>query len=129
MMVTTLRTFSGFSVDDADAALRFYRDTLGLPARENAMGGLEIDLTGDTAVFVYPKGEAHAPASYTVLNLVVPDIDEAVTELEAAGVSLIRYPEFDQDERGVARSTDPSQGPTIGWIADPAGNVIALIQD
>ncbi|GAA4700478.1 hypothetical protein APR04_000087 [Promicromonospora umidemergens] len=128
-MITTLRSFSGLSVDDAEAALRFYRDTLGLPARENAMGGLDIDLTDGSTVFVYPKGEAHAPASYTVLNLVVPDIDEAVTELEAAGVSLIRYPGFDQDERGVSRSTDPSKGPTIGWIADPAGNVIALIQD
>ncbi|MEU4360275.1 VOC family protein [Promicromonospora sp. NPDC023987] len=128
-MVTTLRSFSGFSVDDADAALRFYRDTLGLPARENAMGGLDIDLTDGSTVFVYPKGAAHTPASYTVLNLVVPDIDEAVTELEAAGASLIRYAEFDQDERGVSRSTDPSKGPTIGWIADPAGNVVALIQD
>lgn len=128
-MVTTLRSFSGFSVDDADAALRFYRDTLGLPARENAMGGLDIDLTEGSTVFVYPKGEAHVPASYTMLNLVVPDIDEAVTQLDAAGVSLIQYPDFEQDERGVARSTDPNKGPTIGWIADPAGNVIALIQE
>ncbi|RPF20387.1 VOC family protein [Myceligenerans xiligouense] len=128
-MVTTLRSFSGFSVDDVAAALPFYRDTLGLPARENAMGGFEIDLTEGSSVFVYPKGEAHVPASYTVLNLVVPDIDAAVTELEAAGVHLLRYPEFDQDDRGVARSTDPAQGPTIGWISDPAGNVIALIQE
>ena len=128
-MVTTLRSFSGFSVDDLDAARRFYRDALGLPVRDNAMGALELDLTEGSSVFVYAKGEAHAPASYTVLNLVVPNIDEAVTELEAAGVSLIRYPDFDQDERGIARSTDPSQGPTIGWITDPAGNVIALIED
>ncbi|MFE7507969.1 VOC family protein [Promicromonospora sp. NPDC057488] len=128
-MVTTLRSFSGFSVDDAETALRFYRDTLGLPARPNDMGGLEIELTEGSTVFVYPKGAAHAPASYTVLNLVVPDIDAAVAELEAAGVSLLRYPGFEQDEHGVARSSDPAQGPTIGWIADPAGNVIGLIQD
>ncbi|WP_036962359.1 VOC family protein [Promicromonospora kroppenstedtii] len=128
-MVTTLRSFSGFSVDDAETALRFYRDTLGLPARANDMGGLEIELTEGSTVFVYPKGEAHAPASYTVLNLVVPDIDAVVAELEAAGVSLLRYPGFEQDEHGVARSSDPAQGPTIGWIADPAGNVIGLIQD
>lgn len=128
-MVTTLRSFSGFSVDDVDAARHFYRDTLGLPVRDNAMGALEIDLTEGSSVFVYPKGEAHTPASYTMLNLVVPDIDEAVTELEAAGVSMIRYSGFDQDERGVARSTDPTKGPTIGWFTDPAGNVIALIQD
>jgi catechol 2,3-dioxygenase-like lactoylglutathione lyase family enzyme len=128
-MVNTLRSFSGFSVDDLDAARRFYRDTLGLPVRDNAMGALEVVLTEGSSVFVYAKGEAHAPASYTVLNVVVPNIDEAVTELEAAGVSLIRYPDFDQDERGIARSTDPSQGPTIGWITDPARNVIALIED
>ncbi|MFI2364719.1 VOC family protein [Promicromonospora sp. NPDC019610] len=128
-MVTTLRTFSGFSVDDVDAALRFYRDTLGLPVRANDMGGLQIDLTEGSSVFVYPKGKDHTPASYTVLNLVVPDIDAAVTELEAAGVSLLRYPGFEQDERGVARSTDPAQGPTIGWFTDPAGNVFALIQE
>lgn len=128
-MVTTLRSFSGFSVDDVDAALTFYRDTLGLPARADDMGGLQIDLTEGSSVFVYPKGQDHTPASYTVLNLVVPDIDKAVTELAAAGVSLLRYPGFDQDERGVARSTDPAQGPTIGWITDPAGNVIALIQE
>ena len=128
-MVTTLRSFSGFSVDDAETALRFYRDTLGLPARANDMGGLEIELTEGSTVFVYPKGEAHTPASYTVLNLVVPDIDAVVAELEAAGVNLLRYPGFEQDEHGVARSTDPDQGPTIGWIADPAGNVIGLIQD
>ncbi|MCP2267245.1 VOC family protein [Promicromonospora thailandica] len=128
-MVTTLRSFSGFSVDDAATALRFYRDTLGLPARENAMGGLEIDLTEGSSVFVYAKGEAHQPASYTVLNLVVPDIDVAVGELEAAGVSLLRYPGFDHDERGVVRSTDPAQGPTIAWFTDPAGNVVALIED
>lgn len=128
-MVTTLRSFSGFSVDDAETALRFYRDTLGLPARPNDMGGLELELTEGSTVFVYPKGEAHAPASYTVLNLVVPDIDAAVAELESAGVSLLRYPGFEQDEHGVARSSDPAQGPTIGWIADPAGNVIGLIQD
>lgn len=128
-MVTTLRSFSGFSVDDAETALTFYRDTLGLPARANGMGGLEIELTEGSTVFVYPKGEAHTPASYTVLNLVVPDLDATVAELEAAGVSLLRYPGFEQDEHGVARSTDPAQGPTIGWIADPAGNVIGLIQD
>lgn len=128
-MVTTVNAFSGFSVHDVDAAQTFYRDTLGLTVRGNAMGGFELDLPGGATVFVYPKGDAHTAASFTVLNLVVPDIDEAVTELEGAGVSLIRYTEFDQDERGITRSTDPTKGPTIGWIADPSGNVIALIQD
>lgn len=128
-MITTLRSFSGFSVDDVDAAHQFYRDTLGLTVRTNTMGGLEIDLTEGATVFVYPKGAAHSPASFTILNLVVPNIDDAVAQLEAAGISLIRYAEFDQDEHGVARSNDPTKGPTIGWIADPAGNVIGLIED
>jgi predicted enzyme related to lactoylglutathione lyase len=127
-MLTTLRGFSGFSVNDQAEAAAFYRDVLGLTVRETPMG-LEIDLPGSSTVFVYPKGDAHEPASFTILNLVVPDIDKAVDELAESGTSLIRYPQFEQDERGVARSTDPSQGPTIGWIADPSGNVIALIEE
>jgi predicted enzyme related to lactoylglutathione lyase len=127
-MLTTLRGFSGFSVNDPAEAAAFYRDVLGLTVRETPMG-LEIDLSGSSTVFVYPKGDAHEPASFTILNLVVPDIDKAVDELAESGTSLIRYPQFEQDERGVARSIDPSQGPTIGWIADPSGNVIALIEE
>ena len=126
-MVTTTRIFSGYSVDNLDTALAFYRDTLGLDARSTGMG-LELHVTGGEPVFIYPKGEAHAPATYTVLNLVVPDIDAAVSELKAAGVGLERYPGFDQDADGVARPTDPSQGPTIAWFCDPARNVLSLIQ-
>jgi catechol 2,3-dioxygenase-like lactoylglutathione lyase family enzyme len=127
-MLTTLRGFSGFSVHDVAEAAAFYRDVLGLTVRETPMG-LEIDVAAGSTVFVYGKGEAHEPASFTILNLVVPDIDKAVDELAESATSLLRYPDFDQDERGVVRSTDPSQGPTIGWIADPSGNVIALIEE
>lgn len=126
-MLTTLRGFSAFSVRDVAEAAAFYRDVLGLSVRETPMG-LEIDATGGSPVFAYAKGDAHEPASFTILNLVVPDIDKAVDELAASGTSLLRYPDFDQDDRGVVRSTDPSQGPTIGWTADPSGNVIALIE-
>jgi predicted enzyme related to lactoylglutathione lyase len=127
-MLTTLRGFSGFSVNDLAEAAAFYRDVLGLTVRETPMG-LEIDATGGSPVFVYPKGDAHEPASFTILNLVVPDIDEAVDELAESGTSLLRYPDFEQDERGVVRSTDPSRGPTIGWVADPSGNVIGLLEE
>jgi len=127
-MLTTLRGFSGFSVRDLGEAASFYRDVLGLTVRETPMG-LEIDATGGSPVFVYPKGDAHEPASFTILNLVVSDMDKAVDELAESGTSLIRYAEFDQDDRGVVRSTDSSQGPTIGWVADPSGNVIGLIEE
>lgn len=127
-MLTTRRGFSGFSVRDLAEASSFYREVLGLTVRETPMG-LEIDVPGSSTVFVYDKGDAHEPASFTILNLVVPDIDKAVDELAESGTSLVRYPGFDQDERGVVRSTDPSQGPTIGWVTDPSGNVVALIEE
>jgi predicted enzyme related to lactoylglutathione lyase len=127
-MLTTLSGFSGYSVRDLAETATFYRDVLGLTVRETPMG-VEIDVTGGPTVFLYDNGDAHEPASFTVLNLVVPDIDKAVDELAESGTSLLRYAEFDQDERGVVRSTDRSQGPTIGWIADPSGNVIGIIED
>ncbi|GAB4086667.1 hypothetical protein GCM10028784_32970 [Myceligenerans cantabricum] len=126
-MPTIQRGFSSFSVRDAAEAERFYRDVLGLTVRETPMG-LEVDATGGSPVFLYVKGEAHEPASFTVLNLVVPDIDQAADELAGSGADLIRYPDFDQDDRGVMRSADPSEGPTVAWVADPSGNVISLIE-
>ncbi|GAA1736681.1 hypothetical protein GCM10009809_34880 [Isoptericola hypogeus] len=126
-MITVQRAFSSYSVDDLDTAEAFYRDTVGLTVRRTPMG-LELDVTGGTPVFVYPKGDAHVPAGHTVLNLVVPDVAEAASALHTGGVDLVRYPGFAHDADGVVRSDDPRQGPTIGWIRDPAGNVLALIQ-
>ncbi|GAB3093662.1 VOC family protein [Isoptericola nanjingensis] len=126
-MITVQRGFSSFSVDDLDAVESFYRDVVGLRVHRTSMG-LELDVTGGSAVFVYPKGEAHEPASHTVLNLVVPDVAAAAADLHAAGVDLVRYPGFAQDADGVVRSDDPRQGPTIGWFRDPARNVVALIE-
>jgi catechol 2,3-dioxygenase-like lactoylglutathione lyase family enzyme len=126
-MVTVQRAFSGFSVDDLDAAERFYRDTLGLSVKRSEMG-LDLDVTGGSPVFVYPKGDAHEPASFTVLNLVVPDVATAAAELATHGVTLERYPGMPQDDDGIVRSADPSQGPTIAWYRDPARNVLAPIE-
>jgi catechol 2,3-dioxygenase-like lactoylglutathione lyase family enzyme len=126
-MLTTTSAFSGFSVDDLAAARTFYETTLGLAVTDNPMGAFELDVTGGAPIFVYAKDD-HEPASYTVLNLVVPDIDAAVVELAAAGVELVRYGFDGQDADGVVRPTDPSQGPTIGWFLDPAGNTLSIIE-
>lgn len=122
--------FSGFSVRDVDEARTFYRDVLGLTTHDNPMGAFELELPGSTEhVFVYGKGDGHTPATYTVLNLVVPDIDAAVDALEAAGGHLERYPGAPgQDERGISRATDPADGPTIAWLLDPSGNVVSFIE-
>lgn len=126
-MVTVQRAFSGFSVDDLDAAESFYREALGLAVNRSPMG-LELDVTGGSPVFVYPKGDAHEPASFTVLNLVVPDVAAAASDLAGHGVTLERYEGFPHDADGIVRSSDPSHGPTIAWFRDPARNVLALIE-
>ena len=124
-MVTTVDGFSGFSVDDIPAALAFYRDTLGLDARENDMGAIDLQV-GSTRVFLYPKPD-HEPAGFTVLNLVVPDVDAAADELASVGIQLERYAGMPQDDRGIMRGTATGDGPDIAWFLDPAGNVVAII--
>jgi predicted enzyme related to lactoylglutathione lyase len=125
IMLTTADAFSGFSVEDTETALAFYRDTLGLDAELGEMGIIEFRL-GGAHVIVYPKPD-HEPATFTVLNFLVPDIDAAVDELEAAGVALERYPGMPQDERGVLRGRAAGQGPDIAWFTDPSGNIFAII--
>lgn len=125
-MVTYSGAFSGYSIDDAAAAVAFYRGTLGLPVEETPRG-LWLTLPG-TRVFLYVK-EDHEPATFTVLNLQVTDIDAVVDELDAAGVSLARYDGMPQDARGVMRGKAASMGPDIGWFTDPAGNVISVLSD
>jgi catechol 2,3-dioxygenase-like lactoylglutathione lyase family enzyme len=117
--------FSGFAVPDVEAARRFYADTLGLRAEvDEQMGGmLTLHLGGGTNVLVYPKPD-HVPATYTVLNFPVDDIDAAVAELTSRGVTFERYPGMHQDEKGVQRG----RGPAIAWFTDPAGNVLSVLQ-
>ena len=129
-MFSPVRAFSGFSVDDVAAAKAFYGETLGLDAADGAMGNLELTLPGGGTVFVYPKPN-HEPASFTVLNFVVDDIDAAVDELNARGVVTRIYddPSFPTDEKGIARGKAAGQGPDIAWFRDPAGNVLSVLQD
>src|SRR5215211_6814806 len=122
-MLGSRPAFSGFSAADIDAERTFYADILGLSVQED-MGGLGLRLAGGQRVFIYPKPN-HEPATFTVLNFEVPDIDAAVAELTSRGVTFERYEGMDQDERGVARDND---GPAIAWFQDPAGNILAVVQ-
>ncbi|GHF98103.1 VOC family protein [Streptomyces zaomyceticus] len=120
--------FSGFSVDDLDAARRFYGETLGLKVDEEGqddMRMLFLTLAGGTRVFVYPKDD-HAPATFTILNFAVDDIDRAVDELTGRGVTLERYEGFEADDKGIVRVEG---GPAIAWFTDPAGNVLSVLQE
>ncbi|MGH3076827.1 MAG: VOC family protein [Gaiellaceae bacterium] len=121
-MFKDTKAYSGFSVDDVEKARKFYGETLGLET-STEHGMLELRLGGGAAVLVYPKPN-HVPATFTVLNFPVADIDEAVDELTRAGVRFERYDEFEQDEKGIARNG----GPDIAWFKDPAGNVLSVHQ-
>lgn len=123
-MFGSTAAFSGFSVDDIDAARTFYRDTLGLDVVDNDMGFLELVLGTGAHVLVYPKPN-HEPASFTVLNFPVDDIEAAVDELNARGVNTKIYAdaEFPTDSRGIMREG----GPLIAWFRDPAGNVLSVL--
>jgi catechol 2,3-dioxygenase-like lactoylglutathione lyase family enzyme len=119
--------FSGFSVDDIDAAKEFYGATLGLEVSTNAMGFLDLRLPSGGSILIYAKPN-HEPASFTILNFPVGDIDAAVDELNSRGVKTKIYSdaEFASDDRGIVRGN--GQGPDIAWFRDPAGNVLAVLQ-
>jgi predicted enzyme related to lactoylglutathione lyase len=132
-MVQFRDAFSGFSVDDIDAAREFYGTALGLTVEEApGAGGLTLRLPSGQGVLVYPKGDAHVPATFTILNLVVDDIDQAVDELNAAGVVTKIYTggeSYGTDERGINRGSASGEGPDIAWFRDPAGNVLSVLVD
>ena len=121
-MFENTEAFSGFSVDDVPKAKKFYGETLGLRVSEE-YGMLTLHIAGGRDVMVYPKPD-HAPASYTILNFPVDDIDEAVDELAERGVRFERYDDSAQDEKGIYHGG----GPLIAWLKDPAGNVLSVIQ-
>jgi catechol 2,3-dioxygenase-like lactoylglutathione lyase family enzyme len=121
-MFENTKAFSGFAVDDVPKAKQFYGETLGLKVSEES-GMLTLHIAGDRDILVYPKPD-HTPASFTILNFPVDDIDKAVDELTARGVRFERYDDFGQDEKGIARG----EGPPIAWFTDPAGNVLSVLQ-
>lgn len=124
---TADRAFSGFSVDDIDAAREFYGSTLGLEVSDNPMGFLDLRLPSGGSILIYVKPK-HEPASFTILNFPVADVDAAVDDLIARGVQTKIYSdeEFPSDERGIVRGG--ALGPDIAWFRDPAGNVLAVMQ-
>lgn len=122
---------SSFAVKDIDATRRFYGRTLGLDVRDGQMGDLEIHGRSGPPVWIYPKPD-HEPAVFTVLNLQVRDIDEAVDALIGAGVTMEHYDGqhgIETDAKGIARrAPDGGQGPSIAWFRDPSGNIVAVLE-
>jgi catechol 2,3-dioxygenase-like lactoylglutathione lyase family enzyme len=120
-------TFSGFSVDDIEAAKHFYGGILGFAIKEK-MGGIELTLPGGAVAWVYQKDD-HSPAVYTMLNLVVDDIDAACDALAAKDVRFEDYTGLPQDEKGIMRGKAYSMGPDIAWFKDPARNILAVLEN
>ena len=124
-MFADTKAFSGFAVDDLAKAREFYGETLGLKTSvlDEENGLMVLHLAGDRDTFVYLKPDFE-PATYTILNFPVDDVDEAVDQLGARGVSFERYDGFEQDEKGIARG----EGPDIAWFKDPAGNILSVLE-
>jgi catechol 2,3-dioxygenase-like lactoylglutathione lyase family enzyme len=123
-MFATTKAYSGFAAPDLDQAREFYEGTLGLNVSGDD-GLLTLHLAGDRDTLIYVKPD-FTPATYTILNFPVADIDAAVDELASRGVRFERYEGFDQDEKGIAR---PPNGPAIAWFTDPAGNILAVHEE
>ena len=123
-MLKADESFSGFSVNDLDAAQKFYGETLGVVV-DKVPAGLMLKI--GHGILVYPKPN-HEPATYTMLNFRVDDIDKAVDDLVGKGIKFEQYPGL-TDEKGVARGIAHDRGPDIAWFKDPAGNIISVLQD
>src|SRR6266704_7143429 len=123
-MFRSTKAFSGFSVDDLAAAKEFYGQTLGLEVQE-ASGALQLKIAGRNPVYVYPKPN-HVPATYTILNFPVDDIDKAVDDLTGKGIKFEHYDNM-TDEKGIARGRSQNMGPDIAWFTDPAGNILSVL--
>lgn len=123
-MFKDTRAFSGFSVDSIAKAKSFYADVLGLTVTENEMGLIELHIAGSTSIIVYPKPN-HTPATFTILNFPVSNIDDAADKLASLGVVFEQYklPQLTTDEKGICRGM-----PNIAWFKDPAGNILSIIE-
>lgn len=121
-MLRDSEAFSGFAVPDIDQARDFYGTTLGMRVSDGPMGLLTLHPAGGRDIVVYPRPD-HVPATYTILNFPVEDVDAAVDELTSRGVEFLRYEGFEQDDKGIARG----DGPNIAWFTDPAGNILSVL--
>jgi catechol 2,3-dioxygenase-like lactoylglutathione lyase family enzyme len=125
MMFRQTKAFSGFSVDNIQKAREFYGNTLGLAVKDNPMGHLELHIEGNNPIIIYPKPN-HMPATFTVLNFPVPEIEKAVDDLAQKGVSFEQYKgEIKTDAKGIHRGDG---GPKIAWFKDPAGNILSVLE-
>jgi catechol 2,3-dioxygenase-like lactoylglutathione lyase family enzyme len=123
-MLRDSKAFSGFATNDLDGAEAFYGETLGLDVERWSEHLLALHLAGGRDTLVYAKPD-FVPATYTILNFPVDDVDAAVRELASRGVTFERYDGFDQDEHGIARG----EGPAIAWFKDPAGNILSVLEE
>jgi catechol 2,3-dioxygenase-like lactoylglutathione lyase family enzyme len=125
-MLATSKAYNGFAVDDIEKARQFYGETLGLDAKvlDDENGLLQIDLAGGRPTLIYLKPD-FTPATYTILNFPVDDVDQTVDELAARGVRFEHYEGFEQDEKGI----NTGAGPRIAWFKDPAGNILSVHEE
>jgi predicted enzyme related to lactoylglutathione lyase len=126
-MFKNTKAFSSFSVNDIKKAKEFYGNTLGLEVSELEMGHLDLHIAGGSHIMIYPKSD-HAPATFTILNFPVADIEEAVDQLTKLGIRFEQYdqPEIKTDSKGIARGNG---GPNIAWFKDPAGNILSVLEE
>ncbi len=126
-MLKESKAFSSFSVDDLKTAKEFYGQKLGLEVSETNEG-LGLQVTGGGEIFIYPKAN-HTPATFTVLNFPVDDINQAVDELGGRGVQFESYEgEMKTDKKGIFRGAARGEGPNIAWFKDPAGNILSVLE-
>lgn len=126
-MLKHSKAFSGFSVNDIPKAKNFYSGILGLEVKDNKMGLIELNIEGGNHIIIYPKPN-HAPASFTILNFPVENIEDAVDDLIKKGITFIQYDgPIKTDEKGICRSG--GKGPNIAWFKDPAGNILSVLEE
>ena len=125
-MLKDTNTFNSFTTHDLEASKKFYTETLGLRVVENEMGILEIKAGGSNTFIIYPKGDAHEPANFTVLNFAVKDIEKVADHLISKGITFEQYPEMKTDEKGISWYDGR---PNIAWFKDPSGNILSIMEE
>lgn len=126
-MLQHSKAFSGFSVNDISKAKDFYSGVLGLEVSDSPMGVIELNFDNGNKIIIYPK-PSHTPATFTVLNFPVENIDEAVDELIKKGITFEQYDDpIKTDAKGICRSG--GKGPNIAWFKDPAGNILSVLEE